>query len=595
MASTPYAKLMQGGLPPKESINYDSPEALARRKIFFELRSTLSDLMITTDEKNHVLWNANNELEKQVRRINTTFPYVEGEISEEARLGSLTHWAYSNKTAAKTPGNTSERPRRETASTRDQNMAAAFEGEARREGVSRKHRRNHADADGEDGRIPSRKNTGGKGRSGETPANGTIPIGAGGAVASSAAPAKRRRVEKPPPTATAPATVMERPASAATNIGAGRGALKDVAATDVVKKRIRAPNANPAGRKRTNTAASATGSPALLPSPAVPSLNPSTKAASPAPNTIPRPPSSRSQLASIQVTNGRQRPSSSASNRAPNSSTLPGPAPGSITQLDVSNAVVPIAEKPTSSDLKPSSYSKDPASAKIEPASSTTTGGNGDEKAGPSTSTTSRPVEPLPKQEDAGPSSYNNINNNNKNDATKLEPGPNSEPPPAPPQSKGRSSKNSTPVVSTFPEPSQQQPQPQRTTRPRGGTTTATDGGVLGGTSTTSSTGTGTTKRSHKKGAGLAAAQQLIAVAAATEDEDSSRQGDDEEDEGEPRYCYCNQVSFGEMVACDNETCPREWFHLSCVGLSRAPLKSSKWYCNECKDSQRKGKSGNGK
>lgn len=105
---------------------------------------------------------------------------------------------------------------------------------------------------------------------------------------------------------------------------------------------------------------------------------------------------------------------------------------------------------------------------------------------------------------------------------------------------------------------------------------TATDGGVPGGTSTTSSTGTGTTKRSHKKGAGLAAAQQLIAAAAATEDEDSSRQGDDEEDEGEPRYCYCNQVSFGEMVACDNETCPREWFHLSCVGLSRAPLKSCK-------------------
>lgn len=24
-------------------------------------------------------------------------------------------------------------------------------------------------------------------------------------------------------------------------------------------------------------------------------------------------------------------------------------------------------------------------------------------------------------------------------------------------------------------------------------------------------------------------------------------------DPSEPKYCYCNQVSFGEMVACDNE------------------------------------------
>ncbi|PGG99393.1 hypothetical protein GX51_06326 [Blastomyces parvus] len=586
-ASTPYAKLMQGGVPSKEPINYDSPEALARRKIFFDLRATLSDLMITTDEKNHVLWNANNELEKQVRRIDLTFPYVEGEISEEARLGSLTHWAYSNKTPAKTTGNTSERPRRETAATREQNLAAALEGEARREGGSRKHRRTQADADGEDGRIPSRKGAGGKGRSGETP---SIPIGTGGAVASSAAPAKRRRVEKPHPTASATAAAMERSASTTTNTGAGRGAAKDPSATDGVKKRVRAPNANPGGRKRTNTAASVTGSPALLPSPAVPSLNPSTKGGSPAPNTLPGPQSSRSQLGSSQVANSRQRPSSSASNRAPNSSTLPGPAPGSITRLDVSNPVVPIVEKLTSSDLKPSTLSRDPAGARMEPGSSTLAEVNGDGKANVSTSTASRPAEPVPKREDIAPASYNNVSN-----GTKTEPGPNSEPISAPPQPKGRSSKNSTPVGSTFPEPSQQQPQPQRTTRPRGGTTTAADGGGPGGSSTSSLTGTGTTKRSHKKGAGLAATQQLIAAAAATEDEDSSRQGDDEEEEGEPRYCYCNQVSFGEMVACDNETCPREWFHLSCVGLSRAPLKSSKWYCNECKDNQRKGKSGNGK
>lgn len=53
-------------------------------------------------------------------------------------------------------------------------------------------------------------------------------------------------------------------------------------------------------------------------------------------------------------------------------------------------------------------------------------------------------------------------------------------------------------------------------------------------------------------------------------------EGDDEDEEGEPRYCYCNEVSFGEMVACDNDACPREWFHLSCVGMTKPPGKNGK-------------------
>jgi hypothetical protein len=28
------------------------------------------------------------------------------------------------------------------------------------------------------------------------------------------------------------------------------------------------------------------------------------------------------------------------------------------------------------------------------------------------------------------------------------------------------------------------------------------------------------------------------------------------------------------MVACDNDACPREWFHLSCVGLTKPPGKN---------------------
>ncbi|KAK9365970.1 hypothetical protein V1509DRAFT_631233 [Lipomyces kononenkoae] len=50
--------------------------------------------------------------------------------------------------------------------------------------------------------------------------------------------------------------------------------------------------------------------------------------------------------------------------------------------------------------------------------------------------------------------------------------------------------------------------------------------------------------------------------------------------ESEPVYCYCQQVSYGEMVGCDGPDCKREWFHLPCVGLSAPP--KGQWYCNEC-------------
>lgn len=55
-------------------------------------------------------------------------------------------------------------------------------------------------------------------------------------------------------------------------------------------------------------------------------------------------------------------------------------------------------------------------------------------------------------------------------------------------------------------------------------------------------------------------------------------------DPNEPRYCYCNQVSFGEMVACDNKNCPYEWFHFQCVGITETPKGS--WRCSDCRKSR---------
>lgn len=86
-------------------------------------------------------------------------------------------------------------------------------------------------------------------------------------------------------------------------------------------------------------------------------------------------------------------------------------------------------------------------------------------------------------------------------------------------------------------------------------------------------------------------------------------------DPNEPRYCICNQVSYGEMVACDNEDvsiifkfglgagfridesftefsyfikfqCPFEWFHYPCVGITTSP--KGKWYCPQCTQAMRR-------
>lgn len=56
-------------------------------------------------------------------------------------------------------------------------------------------------------------------------------------------------------------------------------------------------------------------------------------------------------------------------------------------------------------------------------------------------------------------------------------------------------------------------------------------------------------------------------------------------DPNEPTYCICDKPSFGEMIACDNDECIKEWFHYECVGLL-GPVKG-KWFCPDCTNSMK--------
>ncbi|XP_051132466.1 PHD finger protein ING2-like [Andrographis paniculata] len=64
----------------------------------------------------------------------------------------------------------------------------------------------------------------------------------------------------------------------------------------------------------------------------------------------------------------------------------------------------------------------------------------------------------------------------------------------------------------------------------------------------------------------------------------SSTELDQPIDPNEPIYCVCNQVSFGDMIACDNDNCQGgEWFHYSCVGLTPETRFKGKWFCPTCR------------
>jgi len=82
-------------------------------------------------------------------------------------------------------------------------------------------------------------------------------------------------------------------------------------------------------------------------------------------------------------------------------------------------------------------------------------------------------------------------------------------------------------------------------------------------------------------------------------------------DPNEARYCVCGDVSWGTMIACDNDDvspflqsphlkradgsqCEKEWFHLDCVDLKEMPPRRTKWYCPDCRKKLKLGQTTNG-
>jgi hypothetical protein len=70
----------------------------------------------------------------------------------------------------------------------------------------------------------------------------------------------------------------------------------------------------------------------------------------------------------------------------------------------------------------------------------------------------------------------------------------------------------------------------------------------------------------------------VVASPVDPQDIDSGAGEVDADGEDNKKYCFCNNVSYGEMVACDDDGCEREWvcfFSLKIVYSSNSPLQSS--------------------
>ncbi|CAP71020.1 uncharacterized protein PODANS_6_3910 [Podospora anserina S mat+] len=595
-----------------------NPASEARRRIFKETNLKVQEMMVALEEKNHVLLTANDALEKQMKRIESVWPNLESEFSEEAKWGSANHWAYDDVRKAQQQAKSNdkaERSRREGAaalSAAAQHVnaeeAAARSNDRKQAVAAKKNTKGQAgEGDADKTSEPAKKTQGPKSR--KAPAEAATPVGLGittGAPAGSA-PAKRRKVETAKANGGAP---MERAMSSVFGNSTVKPKTTSPRETPVPesgpKKRKALPTSSGQAKKRTNNAAAM--SPSMASSPVIAAFPDTMKGsrASPIPTAIvpPRPASSRARQNSTQLNPEvvRQRAASVASTKpngnAPDTPNLSqfGEGPKINMETKVQKETPIPAPTPKLEPLRTETEIPPPV---LEPLHNGNNRKEAITKAPVTAAATVAPSEekPEPKKE--------------KEKEVVASPAIQPTPISTVKTKSGRASKPSTPSLGTFAEatsivsaaPTEKQTAASRS-RPSRNTSeaaSATDKDKNNGSSISASTTT-TSKRSHKKGASISAAAAALAQASSgpnsakassnggsitSEDNikgsrgtaqhqqpPQSTQEDDDEDEpdgDEPRYCKCNGVSYGEMVGCDGVGCPREWFHLECVGLKIAP------------------------
>ena len=522
-----------------------------RRHVFAALRHNLMQIMVTMDEKNHVINNANDELSRHIRRLDNVWPHIADEISEEARLGSLKHWAYTETNPTKKAAAASS-SRREAAA----NLAllhdndAAQRSESRREAVAAKSKSRlaHMDSAFDEVRPPTKKTAAETKRraaegAGEATGLGISATGVG----------KGKKTAKV-------GSTMDKSLGAA--IG-GRIMSREPSQQENIRKR-KAPAPSAVARKRyalhSMFWSAANGNDRLNANQDSPKLTSSPLASNFGTDAYKRSPA----LAAVRPVLGRARQNSAQGTMRPASS-------ASQTRDNVGVSA-------STPELKSVAAATGKTANEVKHTMRETINNRGerliedDDNAGLrgglvldrqiSRQTTLRDEDAMPQRRAS----------------------------PRPPMistttGKGRASKTSTPIVGSFVESDAYDSFNNENGNGKSKRNARVRTKDLAALHDSLSPRDLPSKRSHKKGAsqGQPIQARLKEELENTTPSNVADEDDEEDDIGadNERYCYCNGVSYGEMVACDNPKCPREWFHLECIGLKTVP-KSAQWWCEDC-------------
>ena len=233
---------------------------LPRRQLFQHCAYTMTNMLLSLDEKNHVISTAAEALNKQLARIDDCFPHIENEISEEARYGSLTHWAYpENRTHKSGSGGGSRREvaavnNLSAAAQRLVDEAAARSDERKQALLAKKSNKHHAESDFDDhhdGRHKEKRPHGNSKVRKVVDVSSGVGLGISNATAPNGNPPKRRKVDKGPAGGVGTERAMSGIYGANGAATKKTGSPRDTPPGDGPKKRQRAPNGtNGHSRKR---------------------------------------------------------------------------------------------------------------------------------------------------------------------------------------------------------------------------------------------------------------------------------------------------------------------------------------------------------
>lgn len=664
----------------EEPAHPEAEEELGRRKQYLDLRVLTHGLIHSLDEKNLVLAEANRVLALQLLRVDSVMPHVENEISEEARLGSMTHWAYSdNRQKKAAPAAAANR--RDVAATN--NLAAAANAiheteiaQARRDAGREVAKERHAgkgkrqqeqlDSDFDD--KPKKAPAKVAGKSKAAAAAGQAAL-AGLGISTNGEPVKRRKVDKG-----LAAPGMERSMSGMSAKGA-KAAKETPRSTPAVEPTKKVPKAKPAPTvPKKRVANSAQNSPMLASSP----LHSSFIVANMEPPPSARPQSARlrqnsstTNLRHERVVDHDGRPPSAAGKINGNAGKTNGKrkAPHYEAEEHVDTAEERHATKttergdglkreldtdvPNITDERPPVSSRSASnSGKAGRASKTGTPRNenfGSEAPAVSQTRSTRSLRKdvrdssssEPQQQGVKhKSSHHKRNFSNSHLVKQLAPFNRS-----PDMDRHRDTDDVDDVESLDGHERQERPGDDeqeepveerrgRRSRPVSRRNTL-QGHVAAAAAAPSPPASAASAHEDEdrieqpvevaEDMTLPDAPEPAAVEheqtdPADDDNDESHSSDieappelepdtelpqhavdddvdeesehDPDDPNEPKYCYCNRGSYGEMVACDNDACPREWFHLGCTELREAPGEDEMWYCKECRPLFSKKRSG---